>query len=318
MKKFFLKISDKTKKVLEDIFNVKIQGAENIAFQGSKSFYEELKIQLLKFENKNEGFISYNDYKKIFFYLKNKFLSLRKTEPHLENNILFLEEKKFNRKKISNIIKNLDERMFFLEEHHKNVYDKIGFFSKKELSKFNVFYTHCHSSMAVKAILSSNPKVVYNTETRPLFQGRKTALELSDKVVVKHFVDSYMSSIIPFVDVVVLGSDEITEDGRIINKVGSKNIVFIAEKFNIPVYFVSDSFKLKLHSKNKKDEDLLEFRDRSEVWNINKKNLFVYNPAFEIIDGKKHKNVKIIFEEGVVSVKDFVSIAKKKLLEKKV
>ena len=286
--------------------------------------------------------------------MKEKFLSLRKTEPHLENNILFFKDaffvvvkkdynvknnynlgrkvlsgtsnsnvvfdknsffkKNFSRRKVSSIIAGLEFKFFILSEHKKSVYEKIGFFSSSVLSKFNVFYTHCHSSMAVKAILSSNPKVVYNTETRPLFQGRKTALELSAGVVVKHFVDSYFASIIPKVDVVVLGCDEITEDGRIVNKIGTKSIVIIAEKFGIPVFFVADSFKLKLYSSSIGDSDLVEFRSKSEVWNINKKNLFVYNPAFEVVDLKEFGNVKIIFEEGVVSIGEFVSIAKNKLL----
>ncbi len=316
MKKFFLNLSDNTVRVLKDIFNIKIQGAENIAFKGSEAFFYELKRQLLNFKSEDD-FIFYDDYYNMFVFLKNKFLSLRKTEPHLENNILFFEEKKFSRKKVKSIISSLEKKFLFLKKHHDSVYDKISFFSKKELSKFNIFYTHCHSSLAVKAILSSNPKIVYNTETRPLFQGRKTALELSDKVVVKHFVDSYFASIIPFVDVVVLGSDEFTEDGRIVNKVGSKSIVILAEKFNIPVYFVSDSFKLKLNSKSLKDSSIVEFRSKSEVWNVNKKNLFVYNPAFEVVHAKNFSNIKIIFEEGIADIESFVSIAKKKLLEKK-
>ncbi len=314
MKKFFLKLSDNTKKVLKDVFSVKIQGAENISFKGSEAFFYELKRQLLlKYSGKE--FIFFSEYDKIFFYLQKKFLSLRKTEPHLENNIFFLKEKNFSKRKVSSIISSLEKKFLFLKKHHFEVYDKISFFSKKELSKFNVFYTHCHSSLAIKSILSSNPKIVYNTETRPLFQGRKTALELSDKVLVKHFVDSYFASIIPKVDVVVLGSDEITEDGRIINKIGTKSIVFIAEKFSIPVFFVTDSFKLKLNSKNFSDDELVEFRSGKEVWNVNKKNLEVFNPAFEVFNAYKFKNIKVICEEGVFSVKKFVSVAKKKLLE---
>ncbi len=313
VRKLFFKISNATKKIMEDIKNVKIQGAENIAFKGSEAFYFELKRQLNNIKGKKK--LSYKEYSFLFDSLKQKFLSLRKTEPHLENNILFLKDS-FERKEIKKIIFDLERKFKVLKEHKKTVYEKIAFFSEKELKKFNVFYTHCHSSMVVKAILSSNPKVVYNTETRPLFQGRKTALELSDKVLVKHFVDSYFSSIIPKVDVVVLGTDEVTEDFRIINKVGSKSIVLIAEKYNVPVYFVTDSFKLKLNSKNKSEEELLEFRNPKEVWNVNKKNLKVFNPAFEIVDGNK-KNIKIICEEGVFSVKKFVNVAKKKILENK-
>jgi len=46
----------------------------------------------------------------------------------------------------------------------------------------DVIFTHCHSTNVVNSLIYAKKKgkkfQVYNTETRPLFQGRKTANEL--------------------------------------------------------------------------------------------------------------------------------------------
>jgi ribose 1,5-bisphosphate isomerase len=91
--------------------------------------------------------------------------------------------------------------------------------------------THCHSSSAIKTIIANkadgNDFLVYNTETRPLYQGHKTAkdfLEAGMKVTM--VVDSSAPFILdrddPFgldIDAVIIGCDAIKLNGDIINKV---------------------------------------------------------------------------------------------------
>ena len=144
-------------KILDEIKKIKIQGARNIA---KKSL---LAYSLIPTKES-----------------KNKLLSSRPTEPMMEN-VLELAE---NTKDYSKILKHFDEAQ---EKINKNVL--------KLIKNNDVIFTHCHSTNVVNALIYSKRKgkkfEVYNTETRPLFQGRKTAKELSKAgIKVTMFVDS--------------------------------------------------------------------------------------------------------------------------------
>jgi ribose 1,5-bisphosphate isomerase len=128
--------------------------------------------------------------------------------------------------------------------------------------------THCHSSSAVKTIIANKAGgkdfLVYNTETRPLYQGHKTAkdfLEAGMKITM--VVDSSAPFILdrndPFgldIDAVIIGCDAIKLNGDIINKVGSYSIAHAAYDNKIPVYIagnllktdVRDSIKIETRS----------------------------------------------------------------------
>jgi ribose 1,5-bisphosphate isomerase len=91
--------------------------------------------------------------------------------------------------------------------------------------------THCHSSSAIKTIIANKAGgkdfLVYNTETRPLYQGHKTAKDfLAAGMKITMVVDSSAPFILdrndPFgldIDAVIIGCDAIKLNGDIINKV---------------------------------------------------------------------------------------------------
>ena len=201
-------------RIVKGIKEIKIQGARNIA---KKALYAYFLIPTKE--------------------SKRKLLSSRPTEPMMEN-VLDLAEKKSYKE----ILKHFDSAQ-----------EKINISVFKLIKKRDVIFTHCHSTNVSGALIYSHKKgkifEVYNTETRPLFQGRKTAKELKRAgIKVTMFVDSALGVALSKeqgtkkVDKVFLGADALLKDG-VINKIGSEVICQIAKNQKIPVYIIADSWK---------------------------------------------------------------------------
>lgn len=258
---------DKFNSICKDIKSLRIQGATNVAKAGVKAY-------LLKPGKRS----------------KEKILSLRPTEPALFNALHFLE-------------KGLDPEE--INEHFSSSQEKINPIIEK-LVKGKKIYTHCHSSTVVKALLAAWKKAkfsVFLTETRPLYQGRKTARELAKAgIPVSFYSDSGMHDALEKVDLVLLGADAILKDG-VINKIGSEGISEMAKVHKDPVYIVSDSWKF--YPRKIKIEE----RSFHEVWNKAPRKIKINNPAFEKIPRKYI--TKIISEYGALDYADFIRKADK-------
>ena len=248
-------------KICKNIKSVKIQGARNIAKAALKAY-------------------KLNPTEKA----KKKLISLRPTEPMLVNVINKLDKEPYEK-----IIKHFDEA--------QNKINKKVF---KLIKNGDVIYTHCHSTNVSNALIYAKKKgkkfEVYNTETRPLYQGRKTARELKQaKIKVTMFVDSAFSVALgekqgtKKVTKVFLGADALLKNG-IINKIGSETVARIAKQEKIPVYIIADSWK----QSDKKVK--IEQRDFKEIWNRAPKGIKIKNPAFEFVPKKYIK--KIITEKS--------------------
>lgn len=255
--------------IVKDIRVIKIQGARNVAKAGLKAY---------------ELFPSVRTKKKI--------LKLRPTEPMLFHVLELAEKGVFP----SEILKHFDEAQ---ERINKNVFRLI--------KNNDVIFTHCHSTNVVNALVYSKKKgkkfEVYNTETRPLFQGRKTAKELKTaRIKVTMFIDSAMDDAITGADKIFLGTDAILKNG-VINKIGSEAIAEIASIRKKPVYVVADSWKFSKHNV------LIEQRNLNEVWDKAPKNIKIKNPAFEFAPKKYIKG--IVSEFGVLKWGDFLKRVKR-------
>jgi translation initiation factor 2B subunit (eIF-2B alpha/beta/delta family) len=171
-------------------------------------------------------------------------------------------------------------------------------------------FTHCHSTNVINALVYAHKKAkkfeVYNTETRPLFQGRKTAKELAKAgIKITDFVDSAVDLALEGrqgfkkISIILIGCDAILKTG-IINKVGSAAIAELANLHKIPLYIVADSWKFSPKKLS------LEQRDFHEVWQRAPKHIKVRNPAFELVDKKYIKG--IISELGILKFDEFIKI----------
>lgn len=167
------------------------------------------------------------------------------------------------------------------------------------------YLTHCHASTVTDIFLASNKNIhIYATETRPLFQGRRTAYELIDGGLknVTMLVDSAAATVLDQKNIaaVFIGADLLTETG-FANKIGSLAISQLAALKNIPVYCFSTLLKYNPRSIT------LEQRDPKEIWATPPKKLQFFTPAFDFVPYSD--NIKIICEQGVIQgtiVKDTV------------
>jgi len=263
-------------KISREIKSIKIQGARNIAKQALYAY----------------SLFPTN-------FSKKKLIALRPTEPMLVNVL-----KKANGTNTGILLKHFDQAQ-----------KKINEFVFNLIEDKDVIYTHCHSTNVVQALIYSKKKgkkfEVYNTETRPLFQGRKTSKELREAGIrITMFVDSGMDLALSEeqgtkkATKIFLGADAILKEG-IINKIGSGAISKLAKINKIPLYIIADSWKYF-------PKDLrIEQRDFHEVWKSFPKNsqIKIRNPAFEKVP-KKHIK-RIITDLGILRYNKFLRRVKK-------
>ncbi len=271
---FYMNKRGKFNSILRRIKEIKIQGARNIAKAALRAYYLVPTMSS-----------------------KKKLLSSRPTEPMMQNVLEMVDE--FPKEKIL--------------QHFDEAQEKINKATLKIIKQNDVIFTHCHSTNVTGALIYAKRKgkkfEVYNTETRPLYQGRKTAKELrKNKIKVTLFVDSALGVALTKeqgtkkANKVFLGADALLEKG-VINKIGSEVIARIAKSEKIPVYIVADSWKFT------KEKISIEQRELNEVWDKAPKKIKVKNPSFEFIDKKYITG--IITEHGIQKYSDFVKGAKK-------
>lgn len=262
-------------KIVEDIKKIKIQSARSIARAALYAY-------------------SLNPTEQA----KNTLTSARETEPMLVN-VLHKISKMSYRK----ILKHFDEAQ---EKINKNVI--------KLIKHDDVIFTYCHSTNVINSLIYAKKKgkkfEVYNTETRPFFQGLKTAKELEKAGIrVTMFVDAAIAIALERKqgtkrsDMVLLGADAILNDG-VMNKTGSGMIAELAKINKIPVYVIADSWKYSSHHLK------IEERDFHEVWKRVPRHIKVRNPAFEKVPRKYIK--AIISELGILSYNEFLRKVHKK------
>ncbi|MDD3263566.1 MAG: hypothetical protein PHT94_01570 [Candidatus Nanoarchaeia archaeon] len=296
-------------KIIEDIRDLKIQGAENIALNGVKALFSFIQLE--------------SDLEQINFFIIN-LINARITEPTLRNAVKNLLYKTGFDQFLDFLYDNLGYDINFYKKYYKKIefnkdrlilnYNKVmdHFHSVQDDINQNVLnfvekyykhknilkiYTHCHSNTVALSIINLKNKlpnkkiVVYNTETRPLYQGRITALQLLDAGIdVHHFVDSGMLYCIKECDIVMLGCDAIELNGDVINKIGSGAISFLADNFNKPLAIITDSWKIDSKTKNKKEE--IEIRNNFEIIDqefkkqLEDRNIYIDIAPSKVIVGK--------------------------------
>ncbi|HEB47149.1 MAG TPA: hypothetical protein ENI22_01635 [Candidatus Pacearchaeota archaeon] len=263
----------KFNKIANDIKSIKIQGARNIAKSALKAY------SLIPTKSS-----------------KKKLLSLRPTEPLLRN--VLNKTKKYSYKEI----------MQYFDSSQK----KINKSALKLIKNKDVIFTHCHSSTVNGALAYAKEKgkkfEIYVTETRPLFQGRRTVRDLRKAgIKTTFFVDSAAQVIltkrqgIKKVDKFFLGADALLKKG-IVNKIGSGMFAHIAYENKIPLYIFAGS--LKFSSKKVK----MEQRGFKEIWKESPSKLQIKNLAFEFVPKKYIR--AIVSELGVMKYDEFLKKCK--------
>lgn len=298
-----MNLSPKITQIIEDIEELKIQGATAVA----ENAFEGIKIFITEYENKD---VSREVFLKEVEQAGIKLVNARPNEPLARNGLKYLMnmfrikhpgEEKFEVIQ-SGLVETMDDFLKLLGEAKSKIVGH-GIANFKEVDGV---LTHCHSSTVenvIKGIVGTKKEgewfSIVATETRPRYQGRITAKNLIDAglevlMIVDGAVTSFLANDwkagdivgewgdwdIP-TDAVFIGCDEIMVDGDVINKVGSYAVALAAYYASKPVYVVGTILKLNpgtIYSRPK-----IEMRDPKEIWEDAPAGLNVINPAFEIV-----------------------------------
>lgn len=263
-------------KICKEIKQIKIQGAENVA---------KAAVSALMFRHDKKAI--------------KKLLSLRPTEPCLGNSIKFVL---WNMQRMP-----LEKAVKLAKKHFENSDRTITRIGSKLIKNGMTVFTHCHSQTVVNILLEAKKQgkqfEVWQTETRPLFQGRITARQLAKASIrVTHFVDSAARLALKKADIMIIGCDAITTT-KVYNKIGSEMFSIIANKYDVPVYVASDSWKFDPEAVYG-SETAIEERSPKEVWPNAPKSVKIFNPAFEKINAKLI--TAVISELGIFMKKSFI------------
>ncbi len=287
------------KQVVNDIKELRIQGATNIAYAGLVALRSVV----------NNSSRSNNSFIRELEKARDLLVNARPNEPMMKNAIDYVINKVLNTE--SNIKSEALKTIEYLEDkftHDRKLMAKHG---KGLIPRGSKVFTHCHASsvMAVFKESRSNIKSAYCTESRPRYQGRITAKELIRmRIPTTMVVDSAVADYIKKVDAFFIGCDVITSTS-IINKVGSKMISILCDKYDIPLYVCTLSYKFDPESISGFRREV-EKREIKEVWDKPPKGLRIRNPAFDEVDFEGITG--FVTELGVLPPNAFINIMSQK------
>ena len=209
-----------------------------------------------------------------------------------------------------NVREEVVRRIKEVIEHIDSAEREIARIGARKIRNGMVIFTHCHSSTVMKILKRAKDEgkkfSVCNTETRPLFQGRKTARELlSYGIPVEHYVDSAARLALKKADIMLIGFDAIDERGKVYNKIGSELFAEAAERIGVPVYACGDSWKY-----DNRPYEKIEERGPEEVWPNAPKGIKIKNYAFEKIDPELITG--IVSELGIFKPRIFIKEMKRR------
>ena len=296
--------------IVRDIKSLKIQGARNIAKSAVKGLIIEAKAS------------KSNDMKSFFQSISLASAALAKarpTEPMTRN--LMDESLRFIERKVKEKSPLDSVRTDFLF-HEKNMLkgldkdaERLAEYGAELIPDNGLIITHCHSSTATavlrKAKSMKKQFSVIACETRPRFQGRKTAQELAEAGIdVTLVVDGAANLFMKKADMCLVGADSITSRGDLINKVGTSMLAHIAKSHDVSFYCAAELLKFSPHTMYGVREKIEE-RDPKEVWDKPPKKVKVRNPAFDVTASSYISG--FVSEAGVIPAQSFFSLAAKKI-----
>jgi len=295
-----------------DISELHIQGARNVA----KAAVEALGIAVKQSKAKTREELI-ND----ILVTSDRIAGLRATEPMLDNLLRFFTQELQKERTPTDIKKrhlNLSKKFF--SEMDANMEAIVGY-GANLIREDSTVLTHCHSSTVEKMLVRAHDikriKVIC-TETRPLYQGRITAKNLSRQGLdVTMITDSAVASMMKNVDLAIVGADVITAQGQLINKIGTSMIAAISYAYQTPLYSAAELWKFDPITKMGVARKIEE-RDSNElIIDVKKKEAIefkkikILNPAFDVTEAKYINS--FITEKGLVSPQDISSVAEKAL-----
>ncbi|AFH49519.1 Translation initiation factor subunit 2B [Ignavibacterium album JCM 16511] len=196
----------------------------------------------------------------------------------------FLRELKSELKK-----SELPQLKSFLEESILSQEREIEFLfqrNKKYLIKFNSITTLSYSKTLLEVLklwFEENPKLkIFVLESRPMLEGRLFVKELIKiGFNCELIADAAMNYAVSYSDAVVVGADQILNNGNVVNKIGSYPLALCAKENKKPFIVIATKDKF-IHS----DKFIPKKKSESEIWNFRHRKLKLTNFYFEEIPKK--------------------------------
>ena len=284
-------------KVVRDIKAMKIQGSSAVR----KAVVEALKQSVFESDA-----ITVGAFKKELQKNALELVKARSTEPETRTAVrIILKAGSVETQSLQEVKDAVVEAAERYEQNRKKAMKSIAEYGNNVIEKGDVIFTHCHSHTVEEILVKAKNKIDYviATETRPRWQGRITAKNLSSKgIEVVHVVDSAAYSFMEQADKFFTGCDAVLADGGIVNKIGTATISLAAWRYNVPHYVATSSHCFEPVSIYGIPE-MIEERPKEEIWGEKMKNVEIRNPAFDITEAEYIQAV--ITEIGVFPPKMF-------------
>jgi methylthioribose-1-phosphate isomerase len=184
-----------------------------------------------------------------------------------------------------------------IHDQDRQICQAIGEAGRHLITRGTGVLTHCNAgALAVSELGTATaplylshaagiPFRVFADETRPLLQGaRLTAWELAQAGIdVTLLCDNAAASLMAAgeIDLVLVGTDRVTANGDVINKIGTLNLAVLAAHFNVPFYVACPSSTFDAGTASGADV-IIEHRDPAELVNSQTAQVAAYNPAFDV------------------------------------
>jgi eIF-2B alpha/beta/delta-like uncharacterized protein len=295
-------------KVADDIQTITIQGATNIAKAACTIMAQEISSQSFESVAELTGF--FEEGARILS-------SARETEPQLFNAMSYgrrtLEQ--HETLPVQEVTARLAESFLHYIVMIKEGDERRDQFGASIIKPMSIILTHCHAGSVINTLkvahATKNIQVI-NTETRPLYQGRKTSNDLIKAgIPTTMIVDSFAPYCLSRefgkeidVAMIMIGCDAIKLDGSIYNKVGSFAIASTGFHTSNPVYVAGNLLKMDLSS-----IVTIEQRKGEEIWPDAPSELRFLNYAFDHVPAKYITG--IITEFGIIKPQDIAETVTK-------
>jgi ribose 1,5-bisphosphate isomerase len=273
----------KAEQIFRDIRDLKVQGAQNVADAAIEALLAETRSYKAK------------DRLDFLEHMRSTMLWLkwsRPTEPALRNALRFIFARTRASKKASasELVSLVEREAAAYRKNVAETRERISRYGARLIPQDATVLTHCHSGSVVGVIKAAfdqgkNPSVIC-TETRPLYQGRITAKQLSEHGIKTTFIvdnaSNYMLTKMRDTDVVLVGADAVTSAGDLINKIGTSLIAIAAFEHGKRFYSCTGTHKYDPVTLWGEQEPIEQRSPDEVISKAEMPNVEILNPAFDL------------------------------------
>jgi translation initiation factor 2B subunit (eIF-2B alpha/beta/delta family) len=183
--------------------------------------------------------------------IKNKILNEISIQPITTNALDYLafELKKTNFLELKTL---LQERIKKALRHINNSGELISEVGQHKIKKGMVIFVFSYSPTTMSILLKAKQNklnfIVNTLESNKNKDGKLISSILAkNKIPVKYYSDVALRQALKGADLVLLGTDLITQEGVLYSKIGSELVAELAEKYELPTYVCADSWVCNSH-----------------------------------------------------------------------